>query len=403
MKKNNYFKKYLLGLLIILGLFLGSIIYLNKLEYQRYNENVNDSLNMLIALIKEKYPSVSESEIISSLKNKDDYSNYLVKYGYELSDNIILKNDNLKEKFLMIKLGDIAIFSFLILIIFIFYKRKNSKSIEAIIKKLEKINNGNYQINFKEAKEDELSLLKDEVAKTTIRLRSLTETSLNDKIKLKDYLEDISHQLKTPLTSICIMLDNLISNPDMEEEIREQFLNKIKREITNLNFLINSLLKLSKFEANAITFYEEEVMVGDLIKEAILNVNSLSDLKNVKINYSNKHQEKIVCDKKWQIEALTNILKNALEYSHPHGEIDIAVLKNDLYLEITIKDYGKGMDSKDLKHLFERFYKGKNASSDSIGIGLALAKSIIEKDNGKITCESVVNKGTTFKIKYFYS
>ena len=403
MKKNNYFKKYLLGLLIILGLFLGSIIYLNKLEYQRYNENVNNSLNMLIALIKEKYPNVSESEIISSLKNKEDYSNYLAKYGYDLSDNIILKNDNLKEKFLMIKLGDIAIFSFLILIIFIFYKRKNSKSIEAIIKKLEKINNGNYQINFKEAKEDELSLLKDEVAKTTIRLRSLTETSLNDKIKLKDYLEDISHQLKTPLTSICIMLDNLISNPDMEEEIREQFLNKIKREITNLNFLINSLLKLSKFEANAITFYEEEVMVGDLIKEAILNVNSLSDLKNVKINYSNKHQEKIVCDKKWQIEALTNILKNALEYSHPHGEIDIAVLKNDLYLEITIKDYGKGMDSKDLKHLFERFYKGKNASSDSIGIGLALAKSIIEKDNGKITCESVVNKGTTFKIKYFYS
>ncbi len=403
MKKNNYFKKYLLGLLIILGLFLGSIIYLNKLEYQRYNENVNNSLNMLIALIKEKYPNVSESEIISSLKNKEDYSNYLAKYGYDLSDNIILKNDNLKEKFLMIKLGDIAIFSFLILIIFIFYKRKNSKSIEAIIKKLEKINNGNYQINFKEAKEDELSLLKDEVAKTTIRLRSLTETSLNDKIKLKDYLEDISHQLKTPLTSICIMLDNLISNPDMEEETREQFLNKIKREITNLNFLINSLLKLSKFEANAITFYEEEVMVGDLIKEAILNVNSLSDLKNVKINYSNKHQEKIVCDKKWQIEALTNILKNALEYSHPHGEIDIAVLKNDLYLEITIKDYGKGMDSKDLKHLFERFYKGKNASSDSIGIGLALAKSIIEKDNGKITCESVVNKGTTFKIKYFYS
>ena len=403
MKKNNYFKKYLLGLLIILGLFLGSIIYLNKLEYQRYNENVNNSLNMLIALIKEKYPNVSESEIISSLKNKDDYSNYLAKYGYDLSDNIILKNDNLKEKFLMIKLGDIAIFSFLILIIFIFYKRKNSKSIEAIIKKLEKINNGNYQINFKEAKEDELSLLKDEVAKTTIRLRSLTETSLNDKIKLKDYLEDISHQLKTPLTSICIMLDNLISNPDMEEETREQFLNKIKREITNLNFLINSLLKLSKFEANAITFYEEEVMVGDLIKEAILNVNSLSDLKNVKINYSNKHQEKIVCDKKWQIEALTNILKNALEYSHSQGKIDIAVLKNDLYLEITIKDYGKGMDSKDLKHLFERFYKGKNASSDSIGIGLALAKSIIEKDNGKITCESLVNKGTTFKIKYFYS
>ena len=216
-------------------------------------------------------------------------------------------------------------------------------------------------------------------------------------------MEDISHQLKTPLTSICIMLDNLISNPDMEEETREQFLNKIKREITNLNFLINSLLKLSKFEANAITFYEEEVMVGDLIKEAILNVNSLSDLKNVKINYSNKHQEKIVCDKKWQIEALTNILKNALEYSHSQGKIDIAVLKNDLYLEITIKDYGKGMDSKDLKHLFERFYKGKNASSDSIGIGLALAKSIIEKDNGKITCESLVNKGTTFKIKYFYS
>lgn len=403
MKKNNYFKKYLLGLLIILGIFLGSIIYLNKLEYQKYNENVNNNLNMLIAVIKEKYPNVSEIEIISSLKVKEDYPNYLAKYGYDLSDNIILENDTLKEKFFLFKLADIIVFSFLILIIFIFYKRRNSKSIESIIKKLEKINHGNYQINFKEAKEDELSLLKDEVAKTTIRLRSLTETSLNDKIKLKDYLEDISHQLKTPLTSICIMLDNLISNPDMEEDVREQFLNKIKREITNLNFLINSLLKLSKFEANAITFYEEEVRVDDLIKEAILNVNSLSDLKNVKINYQERNEEKIICDKKWQIEALTNILKNALEYSHPKGIIDIKVFKNNLYLEIDIKDYGQGMDSKDLKHLFERFYKGKNASSDSIGIGLALAKSIIEKDKGKITCESVVNKGTTFKIKYFYS
>ncbi len=402
MKKNNYFKKYLLGLLIILGIFLGSIIYLNKLEYQKYNENVNNNLNMLIALIKEKYPNVSESEIISSLKVKEDYPNYLAKYGYDLSDNIILENDTLKEKFFLFKLADIMVFSFLILIIFIFYKRRNSKSIESIIKKLEKINHGNYQINFKEAKEDELSLLKDEVAKTTIRLRSLTETSLNDKIKLKDYLEDISHQLKTPLTSICIMLDNLISNPDMEEDVREQFLNKIKREITNLNFLINSLLKLSKFEANAITFYDEEVRVDDLIKEAILNVNSLSDLKNVKINYQERNEEKIICDKKWQIEALTNILKNALEYSHSKGIIDIKVFKNNLYLEIDIKDYGKGMDSKDLKHLFERFYKGKNASSDSIGIGLALAKSIIEKDKGKITCESIVNKGTTFKIKYFY-
>ena len=313
----------------------------------------------------------------------------------------MLDNIKLKKEFLGRKLGLIIIFSSLMILIFISYKKRNSNDIDKIVKKLEKINNGDYKIDLKDLKEDELSILKDEVAKTTIMLRSMAEASLNDKVKLKDSLEDISHQLKTPLTSICIMLDNLL-DPDISKEMRNEFLNKIKREITNLNFLINSLLKLSKFDVNAITFYREKVKVTTLIKEAILNVNSLSDLKNITINFDKQYKEEIYCDKRWQIEALTNILKNALEHSNPNSQIDIGLTNNNLYLEITITDYGKGMDDEDLEHLFERFYKGKNASKDSIGIGLALAKSIILEDKGKITCTSKIEKGTTFNIKYFY-
>lgn len=231
-------------------------------------------------------------------------------------------------------------------------------------------------------------------------LKEVAENSKQDKIKLKDSLSDISHQLKTPLTSVTILVDNIIENPDMEEQTRIEFAKDIKREIVNINFLVQSLLKLSKLDANSVKFINEDVEIEKLIKESIKNVAVLSDLKNVLIKVGGDKKSKVYCDFKWQVEAITNILKNAIEHSQINSNIQINYEHNKVYSKIEIIDSGIGISKKDLPHIFERFYKGENSSSESVGIGLALAKSIIESNNGNIYVESDFGKGTKFIIKY---
>lgn len=188
----------------------------------------------------------------------------------------------------------------------------------------------------------------------------------------------------------------------MNNETRQNFIKQIKREIANITFLVESILKLSKFDANTITFTKEEVSIKKIIQETQKNVANLYDLKNITIEVTNKCQNKINCDYRWQVEDLTNILKNAVEYSYPESKILILCEDNNIYAQIKIIDNGKGMDPEDAKNIFKRFYKGKNANQDSVGIGLSLSKAIIEKDNGIINIETKKDYGTTFIIKYFF-
>ena len=232
-------------------------------------------------------------------------------------------------------------------------------------------------------------------------LKEDAENSKKDKLKLKDSLSDISHQLKTPLTSINIMLDNILDNPEMDDKTKEKFIQNIKREITNISSLVGEILKLSKFDASVIKFEKEQVFINDLVEGAISNVEMMAELKNINIEVTNQDNIKLVCDAKWQTEAITNILKNCIEHSKENSTIIIDINSNKIYKQIIIRDNGEGIDEKDLPHIFERFYKGKNSSKDSVGIGLALAKTIIEKDNGSIKVDSKKGKQTTFVIKYY--
>ena len=275
------------------------------------------------------------------------------------------------------------------------------KNINNLTKVLEEINNKNYKIDIGDFREDELSILKSEIYKTTIMLKEQADNSTLDKINLKDSLSNISHQLKTPLTSINIMLDNILDSEEMSEDVRTEFINNIKREISNINFLVAGILKLSRLDANVVNFMVEKVKVKDIINECIKNVSSLCDLKNISIDVTGNEMLKINCDFKWEVEAITNILKNCVEHSNNNSKIDIKYINNKMYTEITIKDYGKGMSEKDVKHIFERFYKGSNSTSDSVGIGLSLSKSIIEQENGTINVNSKLNRGTVFTIRYY--
>lgn len=248
--------------------------------------------------------------------------------------------------------------------------------------------------------EDELSILKNEIYKTTIMLKEDAENSKLAKKQLKDSLSDISHQLKTPLTSITIMMDNLYENPDMEPLLRQNFLRKMRREISNINFMVQSLLKLSKLDANTVEFKNEDIPLVDIVNEAINNIAALSDLRDVSINIVKQGEYVIKCDKTWQIEAVSNILKNSVEHSKEGGRVEIEMEDNHVFTSLLITNYGETISKKDLSHIFERFYKGENATEDSVGIGLALAKSIIESCSGAITVDSRDEK-TTFVLRYF--
>ena len=393
-------KKYLFLIISLSIIFIISFIFLNKYEYYKYKDSENNKINSIVVKVKEKYPNVSDKEILDIINSRESDTSFLNKYGIYVDTNSIDINNEINvNKYIIINTIYIFLSVSSIVIIILLYERKKDKEIKKIVECINKINKKDYTIEINDNSEDELSILKNEIYKTTIMLKESAENESKGRKELKVALEDISHQLKTPLTSMLIMVDNLIDEPDMDISLRQDFIKDIKRNIFNINFLVHSLLKLSMFDSNTIVFNNKDCLVSDVINESIKNVSSLLDLKNINIRMDDNKDILINCDYKWQIEAISNILKNCIEYSNEDSNIDITYDTNKIYTSITIIDYGEKISSKDIKHIFERFYKGSNSKSDSIGIGLALSKSIIEKNNGTISVES--NNDTRFIIKYY--
>ena len=395
-------KKSIIISLVITIIFSIFMAIINIYEYKEYTKNFNKNIGSIIDVIQSKYPEISTDEIIGILNSeKIPQNNSLKKYGIDLEKNtVILENNKINNKFIKIEIILLITTSVSLLIVFILYERKQDKEIDKITKYLEAINDKNYTLKIDENSEEELSILKNELYKVTVMLRENASNTLKDKINLKRALEDISHQLKTPLTSILIILDNLIDNPEMDYQTRVEFLHDLKRETTRIQSLIQSILKLSKFDSNTVQFIKQDIYLKQIVDEAIKNTGSLADLKNIKINVEGNKVTKLNCDLLWQIEAITNILKNCIEHSKENTQIDIKYNNNSVYSYITITDYGEGISKEDLPHIFERFYRGKNSSNESIGIGLSLSKTIIESNNGIVSVESNSDK-TTFIIKYF--
>ena len=402
MKNKIELKKYIISTLIVFICLFVLFLFLNIYEYKTYTKNFNNKISAIINVIKKDYPKITDKEIIKIINNdKIETNDFFNKYGIDVNNkSILIKNDRDYHKFLAINLSFLTITVVILLIIYIRYNYKKEKDIKDIIKCIEQINKKNYEMQIDSISEDELSILKNEIYKTTIMLKEAAENSSKDKLNLKKSLEDFSHQLKTPLTSILVMLDNIIEDSNMEEKIRNDFIVDIKRNVLNINFLVQSLLKLSKFDANTVHFVKQENDLKTIVEESIKNVSTLCDLRNINIKLNIKENSKIICDDKWQIEALTNIIKNAIEHSKNNSNIIINIENNNVYSMIEVIDFGEGIAKKDIKHIFERFYRCKNTKTDSIGIGLALAKTIIEEDKGTISVES--NKlETKFIIKYY--
>lgn len=411
MKNKEVLKKYIIFTIVVFAIFMIILAIVNHIQYSSYNRNSNLAINQIINNIKKSYPEADINEIIQILNNDNlEQTDFLKEYGINIDkDTAVLSNQQDSKLFIIINCSILLTLLIVIICIFVKYNKGQNKKISEITKYIEDINRGIYTLSIQENSEDELSILKNELYKITVMLREQSENSIKDKMQLKKSLEDISHQLKTPLTSITIMLDNLLDNPNMDVDIRNDFIKSIYREISNINFFIQALLKLSKFDANTIKFNRKEEKIRDIIDQAQQNVETLCDLRKIKIEtipdfgQAPFRNPEVVCDIKWQVEAITNIIKNCVEHSESGTKISIKYGKNDLYSEILIEDQGSGIDPEDLKHIFERFYKGKNSRKDSVGIGLSLAKTIIEKDNGYITVESEIGKGSKFCIRYLNS
>ena len=400
--------KYLILPMIILTITASITITIQTIQqYKAVTITLNEKVAEIMGKISESNPEIDSREIIeilNSAKNTEQYEKgqkELSKYGIEIDKiNSIKLIENQMKTNLKLNILIIVLFSILWMTIIVLYLRKRDKKIKQITNYINQIKNKKYDLNIEENTEDELSNLKNELYKITIMLKEESEISKKDKENLKMSVEDISHQLKTPLTSITIMLDNLKDNPNMEEKTKQKFIFEISKQVEWINWLVISMLKLSKLDANVVQFYDEKINFKKFIGEIIKNLEIPIEVKNQKIIIDGNENVSFIGDYKWQQEAITNIIKNCIEHNANNGTIYINYEENSLFTKITIRDEGEGISKEDLKHIFERFYKGKNSSENSVGIGLALAKNIIQKNNGMINCKSELDKGTEFVIKY---
>lgn len=286
----------------------------------------------------------------------------------------------------------------LLIIYIIIDKYRTKKKIENISKKIKDILYHDKTLYIKNYKEGSLSILENEIQKLVLKLSDTNKQLIEDRNLLKESLEDISHQIKTPLTSLNLITERLkdknLTNQQRKELIKEQ-----TKLLDKIEWLIKTLLKLAQLDAHSITFKKQEIKTEYLIQKLIEPFSIILDIKNIQFTYE-YNVDTIMIDIDWNCEALSNIIKNCIEALDEGGKLKLSIQSNALYDEIIIEDNGKGIHKKDLPHLFERFYKGENSSNQSIGIGLALTKKIIENQNGVITVENAY-PGAKFIIHYY--
>ena len=400
MKKDKDTIKLYKRIIIVSLVFLTLGIFSNYMLFGEYRKNNDIIVANILNEVSSKYLNINESDLITIINSTNYSKDNLSRYGIYLGNMPIASiNNNINKILIITNLSLIVIYILMIFWYLKIYKKREEDKIRTITNYLKEINNHNYNLDINNYYEDEFSYLKDEIYKTAISLNEQTINLENDKNNLKKSLEDISHQLKTPLTSITLMTDKILSG-NMDTKEQEELLTNIHRKVVNTNFLVYSLLKLSLLDTNTIEFKKEKINLKKLLDGIKDNLGVISDLKNVGLDIVCDSTISIMGDETWESEALTNIIKNAIEYSKEDGKIEIIVQDNELFTKIMIKDYGLGMSDEDKKNIFKRFYKGSNSNSNSFGIGLSLAKQIIEKDNGNVSVTSTLGVGTVFTIRY---
>ena len=295
--------------------------------------------------------------------------------------------------------GSVITFLLGVILTITFYivTKKRYKKIAELNNYLSLVCAGNYLIDIKENTEGELSILKNNLYKVIVLLRSKNEMLEKDKIYLAYSLADISHQLKTPLTSLMVMVDLLKDEKNIDKQ--REFISIIETQISKIKWLVENLLELSKLDAGTIKFKKEKIDVSSVITKSLSPFLVQMEMKNISLE-TKVDDFSFTGDLNWTSEAVENIIKNCIEHTDENGNLNIETGVTNIYSYIKITDNGCGIKKKDLPHIFERFYQGENSSKESVGIGLALAKTIVENQGGTIDVTSEENVGTEFIIKF---
>lgn len=288
----------------------------------------------------------------------------------------------------------------ILIIIFTVVTKRRYKNLNDLNDYLSLVCKGIYDMNIDDNTEGELSILKNNLYKVITLLQSQNDYLKNDKLYLADSIADISHQLKTPLTSMMVMCE-LLENEENPDK-RQEFVAVINNQLSKMKWLITNILKISKLDADATEFKRDEVSISKVLDDSLKPFVLTAELKNIAIQ-NGANDFVFNGDESWTVEAISNIVKNCLEHTNDGGKIIIASDSTNLYNKLTISDNGCGIAEEDLPHIFERFYHGKNSSKDSVGIGLALAKTVFEKENASVTVESKQGRGSVFEIRFYKS
>ena len=231
-------------------------------------------------------------------------------------------------------------------------------------------------------------------------LSEYNEMLKSEKTAQADAMADISHQLRTPLTSMLVMSD-LLRDEHLPADKREEFLGVIRRQLERIQWLTSTLLKMAQLDAGVAELRVEPVELSQVISDAFSPLLVPAEVKGQQLTVSGCDGVVVRCDRRWTAEALVNILKNCVEHTGEGGFVRVECRDNPIFTEITIVDNGEGIDKADLPHIFQRFYRGKQPGEDSVGIGLAMAQAVITRQGGTVSVASQKGKGTCFTIRFY--
>ena len=286
---------------------------------------------------------------------------------------------------------------------FVYYEVCFAKRRNRIIKlcdDIDRILHSDDVILFDEYKSGELCILSAEIHKMTIRLREQNAALRSEKQFAKEALEDISHQLRTPLTSVMMIL-GLMHSHDLTEQNRMEYLRDLYELLARMKWLIETMLSLSRIEADAVKFAANTVSCRELVRRSVDAVSVTAELKGVDIITNISGEPAFTGDMHYTSEALVNLLKNAIEHTPPEGTVTITASDNNISANITITDTGEGIPENELPHIFKRFYRSSEYTKNGYGIGLAFAKKVIKSQDGTLKASNRKPNGAVFDIRFY--
>lgn len=388
-------KKMFVTSLLVLSVGLIAAAVSVRIVSYHYSRLQFELLNMVCGEVVEQEPE-AQKIISAALKeytngNPDGVAegDVLFALGYKFSDFSGLAGRQLA---LFSAIGFMA-GVLLFLVTFLYRNKQEARRIRALTEYLEQVNTGRAAI-LSASGEDDFSRLEDELYKTVTFLYQTRELAVKAKNDFAENLSNIAHQIKTPITAISLSVQM------MGQDVESRHLEQVRKQLLRLSHLEESLLLLSRIDAGALLLQKNEVDVFTLLVLAADNLQELFAGSGTSVDIPESGEMLIIADLDWTMEAVMNLMKNCMEHD-PGGTIHCAYAQNPLYTEILIWDGGPGFAKEDIPHLFERFYRGRNAGEGGIGIGLALSKEIIERQNGTIRAKNKPDGGALFEIRFY--